>query len=195
MLRRRYRAESRGATAIEFAVVALPFLGLIFGILELALVFFTSAVLSQAMTDTGRLVRVGSFQGCGGAPEFKALICAKMSNLMNCNANLRIDLTTASTFQSVTLEDPGLSGLDPDDEDAEIDDGTYVDTDPAVPVVMRGTFYYPLILPNFMTRLESVSGSGRHVISTSTAFRTEPFPTGGSCDAAVAAEISAAQAD
>lgn len=189
-VRRRYRADAEGATAIEFAIVALPFLGLIFGILELALVFFTSAVMTNAMSDTGRLVRVGAFQGCGNAAEFKALVCDKMSNLMNCNANLRIDLTTASGFQSITLPDPGLSGLDPDDEDATIVDGTYVDTGPSAPVVMRGTFYYPLALPNFMTRLESIPGSRRHVISASTAFRTEPFPTGASCDPSIADRIT-----
>lgn len=190
VVRRRYRSNAEGATAIEFAIVALPFLGLIFGILELALVFFTGAVMTQAMSDTGRLVRVGAFQGCGNAAEFKALVCDKMANLMNCEANLRIDLTTASGFQTITLPDPGLSGLDPDDEDAEIVDGTYVNTGPSEPVVMRGTFYYPLALPNFMTRLESIPGSRRHVISAATAFRTEPFPAGTSCDPTLADRIT-----
>lgn len=189
-VRRRYRGDAEGATAIEFAIVALPFLGLIFGILELALVFFTGAVMTQAMSDTGRLVRVGAFQGCGSATEFKAIVCDKMSNLMNCNANFRIDLTTASGFQTIALSDPGLSGLDPDDDEAEINDGTYVDTGPSEPVVMRGTFYYPLALPNFMTRLESIPGSGRHVISASTAFRTEPFPLGTSCNSSVSDDIT-----
>lgn len=190
VIRRRYRADAEGATAIEFAIVALPFLGLIFGILELALVFFTGAVMTQAMSDTGRLVRVGSFQGCGNASEFKAIVCDKMSNLMNCEANLRIDLSTANRFQTITLPDPGLSGLDPDDDDAEINDGTYVNTGPSEPVVMRGTFYYPLALPNFMTRLESIPGSRRHVISASTAFRTEPFPIGTSCDPSVSDQLT-----
>lgn len=189
-VRRRYRDDAKGATAIEFAIVALPFLGLIFGILELALVFFTGAVMTQAMSDTGRLVRVGAFQGCGSATEFKAIVCDKMSNLMNCEANFRIDLTTASGFQTIALSDPGLSGLDPDDDDAEIDDGTYVDTGPSEPVVMRGTFYYPLALPNFMTRLESIPGSRRHVITASTAFRTEPFPIGTSCNSSVSDDIT-----
>jgi hypothetical protein len=190
-VRRRYRNDAGGAAAIEFAIVALPFLGLIFGILELALVFFTSAVMTNAMSDTGRLVRVGAFQGCGSASEFKALVCDKMSNLMNCEANLRIDLSTANGFQSITLPDPGMSGLDPDDEDAKIVDGTYENTGPSDPVVMRGTFYYPLALPNFMTRLESIPGSRRHVISATTAFRTEPFPSGASCDPSVSDRITA----
>jgi Flp pilus assembly pilin Flp len=180
-LRRRYKDDTDGATAVEFAIVAVPFLGLIFGILELALVFFTTSVLTQSISDTGRLVRVGAFQGCGTVKEFKALICDGMQNLMNCEANLRVDLITGASFQSVSLADPGLSGLDPDDEDKEIDDGTYVDTGPGAPVVLQASFYYPLALPNFMTRLETIPNSQRHVIMATTAFRNEPFPAGTTC--------------
>ncbi|MGB6230386.1 MAG: TadE/TadG family type IV pilus assembly protein [Litorimonas sp.] len=184
-----FARDADGATAVEFAIIAVPFITIIFGILELALVFFTGSVLTQAVSDTGRLVRVGSFQSCGGADEFKALLCARMDNLMNCEANLRVDLVSASTFQSVTMPDPGDGGLDPDDPDSRVGNGIYTDTGPAEPVVLRGTFYYPLILPTVMTRLENLPGSGRHVISVSTAFRNEPFPSGGSCNGSLGDEI------
>lgn len=188
-LRARYSKDADGATAVEFAIVSLPFLAIIFGILELALVFFTSSVLTQSMNNTGRLVRVGAFQGCGSAAEFKAMVCDKMNGLMSCNDNLRIDLVTAASFQSVTLQDPGDGGLDPDDEDSTVAVGEFDNTGPGEPVVMRGTFYYPLALPNFMTRLENLAGSGRHVITVSTAFRNEPFPGGGTCNPSIRDEI------
>ncbi|MEM7729355.1 MAG: TadE family protein [Pseudomonadota bacterium] len=190
-MRRRFRADSDGATAIEFGIVAIPFLALIFGILELALIFFTTSVLTQAVSDTGRLVRVGAFQGCGQVKEFKALVCDQMKDLMGCSENLRIDLLTASDFQSVTLVDPGMSNLDPDDDTKKINDGTYANTGPAEPVVLQATFYYPLALPNVMTRLESVPNSRRHVISTVTAFRNEPFPSSGSCGGDLSTRIAA----
>jgi len=190
-LQARYGTDSDGATAIEFAMVSVPFLAIIFGIIELALVFFTGSVLTQAISDTGRLVRVGSFQGCGQAAEFKSLVCARMKNMMNCNANLRVDLVTASNFQSVTMEDPGASGLDPDDDEQEIEEGVYTETGPGEPVVLRATFYYPLVLPNAMTRLENMSGSGRRVITASTAFRNEPFPAGAACNSSISDELEA----
>ncbi|MGB3454848.1 MAG: TadE family protein [Litorimonas sp.] len=194
-LRRRYRREDDGATAVEFGIVAIPFLALIFGILELALVFFTTSVLTQSVSDTGRLVRVGAFQGCGSAKEFKLLVCDGMRGFMNCESNLRVDLITASEFQSITPVDPGLSGLDPDDEDAKITDGSYVDTGPGAPVVLQATFYYPLALPNFMTQLESISGSRRHVINSTTAFRNEPFPAGTTCNSDILDRITALAGD
>lgn len=184
-LRDRYSKNTDGATAVEFAMVSLPFLAIIFGILELALVFFTGSVLTQSMNDTGRLVRVGAFQGCGSAAEFKAMVCDRMHGMMSCENNLRVDLVTAASFQSVAMKDPGDGGLDPDDDTKGVENGEFDNTGPGEPVVMRGTFYYPLVLPNFMTRLENQPGTGRHVITVSTAFRNEPFPGGGSCNPSI----------
>lgn len=188
-LRRRFREDTDGATAVEFGIVAIPFLALIFGILELALIFFIGAVMSQAVSDTGRLVRVGAFQGCGAASEFKTLVCDSMKGLMSCKSNLRIDLMTASSFQTVSMVDPGDGGLDPDDESKEVDDGTFASTGPSDPVILKATFYYPMALPNFMTRLETIPGSGRHLITATTAFRNEPFPTSSTCNSSVATRL------
>lgn len=182
-----------GSTAVEFALVALPFFGLIFAILEMALVFFTGSVLAHAVSDTGRTVRVGQFQGCGGVAEFKQLICARMHNLMGCEDNLRVDLVTSTGFRSISMPNAGLSGLDqpgPGGGDPEIDDGTYTDTSAGDPVGLRAIFYYPLVLPPQLTRLESIDGSGRHVLVFSTAFRNEPFPDNATCDPDISAELN-----
>lgn len=171
---------------MEFGLIIIPFLMMIFAIIELALIFFVGSVMSNAVSQAGRTVRVGSFQACGGAAEFKQLVCQNMSNLMNCQANLRIDVQTASSFEDIDLPDPGMSGLDEDDDgdgedNTEADDGTYQDAPAEQPVIVRGVFYYPLAMPGGFTRLENVPGSGRHRISATTAFMTEPFPTGASC--------------
>lgn len=194
-LRRRYREETDGATAVEFGIVAIPFLALVFGILELALIFFIGSAMSQSVSDTGRLVRVGAFQGCGKAAEFKALVCDGMKGLMGCENNLRIDLMTASSFQSVKIVDPGDGGVDPDDDDKAVDDGTFATTGPSDPVILKATFYYPMALPNFMTRLESIPGSGRHIITSTTAFRNEPFPAGSTCNTSLVNRIKDAAGD
>lgn len=189
----RFRRSVRGATAVEFGIIIIPFLTMIFGIIELALIFFVGSVLSNAVSEAGRNIRVGSFQACGGAAEFKQLVCQNMTNLMNCRKNLRIDVQTANSFANIDLPDPGMSGLDEDDDgdgenNSEVDDGTYQNTAANVPVIVRGTFYYPLTIPGGFTRLESVTGSGRHIISSTTAFMTEPFPVGGSCGVTIDAE-------
>ena len=179
----RLSREESGASAVEFALLALPFFALIFAILELALIFFTASVLSHAVTDTGRLLRVGAMQGCKGGEDFKKLVCKSMNNLMGCEQNLRVDVESDPSFQAVTFTEPPK----PDDKnpDQPVADGNWTDTTAGDPVIVRATFYYPLILPGGMTRLETVKGSGRHVMSASTAFRNEPFPTSTTCSQAV----------
>jgi len=84
---KRFKKNEDGATAIEFAIVALPFFTLLFGIMELAIVFFVNSALVHATSEAGRHVRVGNFQACGGADQFKALVCENMKGLGSNSAN------------------------------------------------------------------------------------------------------------
>ena len=57
--------DRRGAAAVEFALVAPPFLALLFAILELALVFFASQALETVTQDSSRLIMTGQAQTAG----------------------------------------------------------------------------------------------------------------------------------
>ena len=65
---RRFARQQDGAAAVEFALVALPFLALTFAILETALVFFAGQTLEAAATDAGRLIMTGQAQTAGLQP-------------------------------------------------------------------------------------------------------------------------------
>ena len=111
---KRFKKNEDGATAIEFAFVALPFFALLFGIMELAIVFFINSALVHATSEAGRLIRVGNFQACGGADEFKALVCSNMTGLGNCWKNVRIDVVEGESFKTIALpEIPPVQGLIP----------------------------------------------------------------------------------
>ena len=179
----RFDNDESGASAVEFALLALPFLALIFAILELALIFFTASVLSHAVADTGRLLRVGAMQGCDGPKDFKQIVCNTMNNLMGCENNLRIDVESDPSFQAVTFTTP--PEIDEDDPNAPVAEGNWTNTTAGDPVIVRATFYYPLMLPGQMTRLETVKGSQRHILTATTAFRNEPFPTSTTCSQVV----------
>ena len=169
-----------GATAIEFAILAVPFAALLFAILELAIVFFIGSTLNNAMSEAAREVRTGEFQStCGKDSEFKDLVCSHMGGLGNCNANLRIDVVSSSTgkFQpdllpvTPTAEDPKNPG------EPTIMPNTYVQTNARDVVVVRAQYYHPLAVPGTLTRLSNQPGN-RRLITASTAFRNEPFPGG-----------------
>ena len=58
LLRRFTRADD-GAAAVEFAFVAIPFLMLVFGIIELGLLFLVSMSLENALMTVDRGIRTG----------------------------------------------------------------------------------------------------------------------------------------
>ena len=54
--------NNRGATAVEFGLIALPFLGLIAGLLETGLMMFADSALDQATNRAARMIRTGQAQ-------------------------------------------------------------------------------------------------------------------------------------
>ena len=49
---RRFRKDKKGAAAIEFAFVAIPFFALMFAIVETAMAFFFNQILETATADS-----------------------------------------------------------------------------------------------------------------------------------------------
>ncbi len=171
---RRYRKNRDGATAIEFAILAIPFFSLIFAILELAIVFFISSTMAHALSEAGRQIRTGNFQACGSADNFRDLVCTNMSGIGSCDTRLRIDVISGASFSAITLPAP-----DPNDPDPSAN--VYANTGAGAPVVVRAQYYHKLALPTELTRLENIPGTNVRMLESITAFQNEPFPTPGAC--------------
>jgi len=194
---KRFRKEEDGATAIEFAFVALPFFALLFGIIELAIVFFISSSLTHATSEAGRIIRVGNFQACGAEDEFKALVCSNMKGLGNCWKNVRIDVVDGASFKTITLPTPPApqprdSTKTGDDAIPQTPNGTLSSqaNTAGTALVVRSILYYRLALPPTLTRLETPGTPGVRVLSATTAFRNEPFPASGTCDSKTGSKIN-----
>lgn len=177
-LSERYRKERDGATAIEFAILAIPFFSLIFAILELAIVFFISSAMAHALSEAGRQIRVGNFQACGSADAFKDLVCDNMASIGSCDTRLRIDVISGASFSAITLADPPPK--DPPDPSSP-SDSQYTNTAANAPVVVRAQYFHKLALPTQLTRLENIPGTNVRRIDSITAFQNEPFPSPGAC--------------
>lgn len=193
---KRFRKNEDGATAVEFAFVSLPFFALLFGIIELAIVFFVNSALVHATSEAGRLIRVGNFQACGGADEFKALVCENMKNMGNCWKNVRVDVVEGDSFKTIVM--PDIPPVQPRDETKsgeeavpQTPNGVYNANASGDTMVVRSVLYYRLALPPILTRLDNPAGSGARTMVATTAFRNEPFPSSGSCNADTQSQITA----
>ena len=82
---RRFLRKKDGAAAIEFAMVAAPFLALVFAILETAIVFFAGQALETATADSARLIMTGQAQKSGlSQTQFKDEVCKRIYGLFDC---------------------------------------------------------------------------------------------------------------
>lgn len=184
----RFAEARRGAVAVEFAFLALPFLFMLFAVLELALVFLLSASLDTAMEDASRQIRTGNFQrdhGTTGATSqgaFQNLVCRKMMWLAaGCGTALKIDVrrweqtSTTKWSEANNLPDPYTPVTDPATGKTTLQYATLFNTGgPKDIVLVRGYFHWVLLTPFLSQALQSAEGGVTVVQSTQT-FRNEPY--------------------
>lgn len=91
---RRWSEDRKGAMAVEFAMVALPFIFTILALFELALILLLSTTLDASTTKVARLIRTGQLQTQGTpatADGFRDQVCSNLGWLQSqCASNLSI---------------------------------------------------------------------------------------------------------
>jgi Flp pilus assembly protein TadG len=168
---RRFAQGKDGAAAVEFAIVAAPFLALMFAIMETSLVFFASQTLETAVADSARLIMTGQAQApaFGGADKFKDAVCAKIAGLFNCQSGLYVDVKTYSKFSDVDNSTPV-------DSNGQLKTGSfgYTPGGPGDIVVVKLMYQWPVYASLLGFNLGNMAGSKRLIMATA-AFRNEPY--------------------
>ncbi len=179
---RKLRRDETGATAIEFSILALPFMVLIFGILELAIVFFTTTSLNHSLVTSTRSLRVGSQSAiCGDIDELKQDVCNTL-NTSNCfnNLNLTVTRVGSNQFNGAVLDLFQTSNIDVDEDNETIDvpGGDVLDSGILGDEILlvKAIYQHDLILPGTLTRLSNFGLNNKRILSVTQAIRTEPFP-------------------
>jgi Flp pilus assembly protein TadG len=174
----RFRRDEQGATAVEFALIALPFFALMFAAIEGALVFWTNQVLDQAVAEASRTLYTGSFQQATVAvpaaqipDQFKDAVCSRVKGLFNCS-EIKIDVQTYDSFpagipQPIITDADGTRRLDPAF-------GQFKPPGPYKITVVRAVIEYPVFVSVFGANASNLSGNKRLIMATA-AFRTEQY--------------------
>ncbi len=168
-LRRRKRARE-GSTAVEFAMIALPFFLLLFGILEIGLLLLLDAVVETAVSDAGRLVRTGQAQQQTlTAEDIKRRLCENMSVFAaNCPTRSFIDVQVVDSFSDPIAPDPLASGVF--DQSKLV----YQPGGPGDRILVRIWYQQPIATP-FIAQALSRTSDHKVYLTTSLAFRNEPY--------------------
>jgi Flp pilus assembly protein TadG len=163
--------DRRGATAVEFALIALPFFALIFAIIETALCFFAGQALQTALMNASRAIRTGQAQSASvSAADFKTSICNQLTYMFNCSANLYVNVQTFSNFSSITLTTP----VDANGNLATTG-YTYNAGGGSEIVVIRAYYEWPVFINRLGNNLAN-EPNGKHLLIATVAFQNEPFP-------------------
>lgn len=187
-LLRRLRRDRRGSTAIEFAIVSVPFLIFAFGIMTVGLQFFTINSLEHAVEAAAREIRTGQAQSAGmKMKDFKESICDHAVGYISCDSNLVVHVQSAGDWAGINPT-PCVTGnaLTPAAGNENDDLSTYSGTQ-GMAVLVTACFKWTLgqelwgaiynlftIWPGALGPAEQ-NGPAIIVVQAATTFKTEPY--------------------
>ncbi len=169
----RLRRDEEGVTAIEFGIIAAPFLILIVALLETALVHMTTLDLENAVRDTSRQIRTGQAQVANlTATQFKDLLCNKTVLISDCKttSDLVVDVRAYDDFDTISIDPAEMyddDGVFTGDEEFNLGSGLKV-------VVVR-TFYRMKLLAQLPIVGLANAGPNHRMLDAISVFRNEPF--------------------
>lgn len=167
----RWFKRKEGTTAVEFALVGIPFVLMIIGTLEMSLMFTAQAVLHESTFTAARLIRTGQIQTGqlgDGETAFRESVCDFAALMIPCD---RIQ------FQVQQIPSFGDAGDVPPaefDEDGNLEDQGFDPGGVSEIVLIRVVYNYPVVTPFMQPILSDDSGSTRTMIST-IVLQNEPY--------------------
>lgn len=172
-LARHFVRQQSGVAAVEFGMVAAPFLALIFAILETSVIFFAGQALETAVADSGRLIMTGQAQQQGfDQNAFKNAVCAKIYGLFNCAGGIAIEVKSFPTFAAITSPPPTI-----DANGNIVNNFGYDPGNPCSIVLVRLFYQWPVYVS--LLGVDSLGTAGKRTLVATSAFRNEPYGTSG----------------
>ena len=172
----RIAASESGATAVEFGLVAAPFLALLVALLQTAMVFFAGRVLDEITDQASRYIMTGQAQSANMTQAgFKNYLCTGtnttglVSSLFSCS-NFMINVQNYSSFSSASTTTPTLT----------FNNGNVSNTwswspgNPGDIVVVQVMYQWPIVLGPLGFNLSNLSNGKRLLVSTAV-FKNEPY--------------------
>lgn len=163
--------DRSGTTAIEFAMLAIPFSLLVFAILESCISFAAQQLLINATDDIARQVRTGQLKLADLTDnKLGDLICARIDILVAAGCpGLAVDLRHFDTFQQA-------AALTIPFKDGDLDEsGFKVDPGPSLSKNMLRVFYRWPVMTDFMRKAMSNLPDGKTLLFATTTWQNEPF--------------------
>lgn len=168
----RFMRNQSGSTAIEFAVLAIPFSLLVFAILESCIAFAGQQVLANAADEVARQLRTGQVRAANVTKvSLEKMICDKLEVLVAKGCpELVVDLRSYPTFADAAKVKLKLTS------DKDIDTtGFAVTPGPSMSKNMLQVIYKWPVITDFMRASMSNLKDGKTLQYATVTWQNEPF--------------------
>jgi Flp pilus assembly protein TadG len=164
----RFLRKQDGATAVEFSLVAPPFLALLFALLETGIVFFAGQSLVTATNTAARLILTGQAQNQNlTQATFTNGICAQLTGLFSCSG-VYVNVQTAANFASLNETPPVSNGV------LNTSNFGFNPGSPGDVVVVQVYYQWPIFVTLLNSGLANMNNNTRLLVATA-AFQNEPY--------------------
>jgi len=171
---RGWLVKDTGSAAVEFALVGLPFITMLVGIVEMTLFFATGVVLEGAAADAARMIRTGQVQvSTDPVTTFENALCDNVGMLISCD-DLEYEVLTVpnDSFSNAESMAPKF------DADGNLISGGFTPGGSSDDVLVRVVYQYQFLIP-FMGTLAGGSVTSNHGTLMSTlVIKNEPYKFG-----------------
>ena len=166
-----------GATAVEFALVATPFIALLVAILQTVMVFFAQRMLDEVTEEASRYIMTGQAQtGNVTKAGFGTYLCTStntsslVGTLFNCN-NIMINVQNYPLCTGVVTTTPTITY---DSHGNVTNTWSYNTGNPGDCVVVEVMYQWPVVLGPLNFNLGNLSNGNRLLMSVAV-FANEPY--------------------
>lgn len=172
LLLKPFLRDRRGATGVEFAMLALPFALLIFAILESCISFAGQQILFNAADDVARQLRTGQIRPATlNETTLKGLICDRLTVIVaDTCPGLLVDLREYATFEAAAAVKLKYTA------DHDIDTtGFAVTPGGSMSKNMLRVFYKWPVMTDFMRKAMSNLKGGKTLHFAAVIWQNEPY--------------------
>jgi Flp pilus assembly protein TadG len=168
--------DSKGATAVEFALIAAPFLAILTALVQTFLLFFAQSLLENVVRQSARQILTGQVQTQDASlsqtqamAAFHQTVCNNAAVLFTCTG-LMVDVQVANNWSSANT---GMPTLTYDSNGNVTNTWQFNPGNAGDVVVVRVIYLWPVFFGPIAFNMANQANGSREIMA-SAAFQNEP---------------------
>jgi Flp pilus assembly protein TadG len=168
--------DSKGATAVEFALIAAPFLAILTALVQTFLLFFAQSLLENVVRQSARQILTGQVQTQDASlsqtqamAAFHQTVCNNAAVLFTCTG-LMVDVQVANNWSSANT---GMPTLTYDSNGNVTNTWQFNPGNAGNVVVVRVIYLWPVFFGPIAFNMANQANGSREIMA-SAAFQNEP---------------------